>query len=172
MTATTRTWPTWLPRVLWPRRVCPSCSSVQFKPGELRPHDGLLAMLALRPVRCMFCWRRYYWLSLRGASVSDYAPGGRRSDSYHCILPVALVRGTYLTEAQCFSGIQSPFTCETPTCWPQTSQGCRPHEVLSRLVRRSCFVASLSIPLHGAAGVCMEPHIGRVQCRTTQTSTT
>jgi hypothetical protein len=21
-------------------------------------------MFALRPVRCMFCWRRYYWFSL------------------------------------------------------------------------------------------------------------
>ena len=29
--------------------------------------DGLLGMFALRPVRCMFCWRRYYWFSLRGA---------------------------------------------------------------------------------------------------------
>jgi hypothetical protein len=27
-----------------------------------------LALFALRPVRCMFCWRRYYWLTLRSAS--------------------------------------------------------------------------------------------------------
>jgi hypothetical protein len=26
-----------------------------------------LSMFALRPVRCMFCWRRYYWFSLHGA---------------------------------------------------------------------------------------------------------
>jgi hypothetical protein len=67
MTATTTTRPNWLPRVLWLRRVCPCCNSVQFKPGELHTLDGLYAMFALRPVRCMFCWRRYYWFSLRGA---------------------------------------------------------------------------------------------------------
>lgn len=60
-------WLNWLPRVLWTRRVCPRCNSVQFKPGELRPHDGLLGMFALRPVRCMFCWRRFYWFSMRGS---------------------------------------------------------------------------------------------------------
>jgi hypothetical protein len=59
--------PTWLRRVLWFRRSCPCCNSVQFKKGELHTIDGLLAMIALRPVRCMFCWRRYYWFSLRGA---------------------------------------------------------------------------------------------------------
>jgi hypothetical protein len=60
-------WPNWLPRMLWFRRACPCCNSVQFKPGEARSLDGLLAMFALRPVRCMFCWRRYYWFSFRGA---------------------------------------------------------------------------------------------------------
>jgi hypothetical protein len=34
----------------------------------MRPLDELLGMFALRPVRCKFCWRRYYWLSLHGAS--------------------------------------------------------------------------------------------------------
>jgi hypothetical protein len=34
------------------------CNSVKFKPAELRSIDGLLVMIALRPVRCMFCWRR------------------------------------------------------------------------------------------------------------------
>jgi hypothetical protein len=67
MNPETLTWPAWLPRVLWPRRICPRCSSVQFKPAELRSFDGLVAMFALRPVRCMFCWRRYYWLSTRAA---------------------------------------------------------------------------------------------------------
>ena len=64
--AASTTWPSWLPRMLWFRRACPCCNSVQFKPGEARSLDGLLAMFALRPVRCMFCWRRYYWFSLRG----------------------------------------------------------------------------------------------------------
>jgi hypothetical protein len=64
MNAATMTWPNWLPRVLF-RRACPCCNSLQFKPGELHAFDGLFAMIALRPVRCMFCWRRYYWFSMR-----------------------------------------------------------------------------------------------------------
>jgi hypothetical protein len=62
------TWPNWLPRVLWFRHMCPRCNSTQFKPGELHPFDGLFGLFALRPVRCMFCWRRYYWFSLRGTN--------------------------------------------------------------------------------------------------------
>jgi hypothetical protein len=58
-------WPNWLPRVLLIRRACPRCNSVKFKPGELRSFDVILGLFALRPVRCMFCWRRYYLLSLR-----------------------------------------------------------------------------------------------------------
>jgi hypothetical protein len=60
-------WPNWLPRMLWFRHACPCCDSVQFKPGESHSLDGLLAMFLLRPVRCMFCWRRYYSFSMRGA---------------------------------------------------------------------------------------------------------
>ncbi len=59
------TWPDWLPRILWFRRACPRCNSVKFKAAELRPYDGLLGPFALRPVRCMWCWRRFYWFSLR-----------------------------------------------------------------------------------------------------------
>jgi hypothetical protein len=62
-------WPNWLPHLLLFRHKCPRCNSVQFKPAELRPIDGLLAMFALRPVRCKYCWRRYYWITLHGASV-------------------------------------------------------------------------------------------------------
>jgi len=61
--------PHWAPRVLWIRRKCPCCNSVQFKPSELRPYDQLLSLFALRPVRCAFCWRRYYWFSLREVPV-------------------------------------------------------------------------------------------------------
>jgi hypothetical protein len=60
-----RTWHRWVPRFVWLRRECPVCNSIQFKQAELRSFDGLLAMIALRPVRCMFCWRRYYWFSVR-----------------------------------------------------------------------------------------------------------
>lgn len=63
MNAETMTWPNWLPRVLWIRN-CPRCKSDKFKPAELRPLDGLLAMFFLHPVRCKSCWRRYYWISL------------------------------------------------------------------------------------------------------------
>jgi hypothetical protein len=49
------------------RHKCPCCTSVKFKAAELRPADGLLGLLGLHPVRCLFCWRRFYWLSLRGA---------------------------------------------------------------------------------------------------------
>jgi hypothetical protein len=60
-------WPNWLPHVLCFQRKCPRCNSVKFKKAELRSIDELLAMFAVRPVRCIFCWRRYYWISLRGA---------------------------------------------------------------------------------------------------------
>ena len=67
MNVATMTWPDWLPRILWSRRACPCCNSVQFKPSALRRFEGLIAVFGLRPIRCMFCWRRYYWFSLRGA---------------------------------------------------------------------------------------------------------
>jgi len=65
MRGATMIWPHWLPQVLRIRRMYPSCTNVKFKPAELRSFDGLLGMFALRPVRCKFCWRRYYWISLR-----------------------------------------------------------------------------------------------------------
>jgi len=64
MSTASRNWPDWLPHPLWIRRQCPRCNSVKFKQAELRPFDSLLSMFALRPVRCMFCWRRYYWFAL------------------------------------------------------------------------------------------------------------
>jgi predicted GH43/DUF377 family glycosyl hydrolase len=39
------------------------------KDAELRSFDGLLSMFAVRPVRCMFCWRRYYWFALHDANA-------------------------------------------------------------------------------------------------------
>jgi hypothetical protein len=61
------TWPGYLPRLLWIRRVCPRCSSFEFKEAESQPLDGLLSFFALRPVRCVNCWRRYYWFAQRKA---------------------------------------------------------------------------------------------------------
>jgi hypothetical protein len=62
-----RNWPEWLPHPLWIRRRCPRCNGDKFKQAELRSFDGLLSMFFLHPVRCKFCWRRYYWLSLSDA---------------------------------------------------------------------------------------------------------
>lgn len=67
MNVETMTWPRWLPRVLWFRRTCPACTSVEFKPAELRPFDGILGLFFLRPIRCKSCWRRFYWFTLRAA---------------------------------------------------------------------------------------------------------
>ena len=69
MSSSARNWPDWLPHPLWTRRVCPRCDSMDFKQAELRPFDGLLALFALRPVRCKFCWRRYYWITLRAVNA-------------------------------------------------------------------------------------------------------
>ena len=70
MNFSNKTWPKWVPHFVWLRRECPRCNSLKFKPAELRPIDGLLAMCALRPVRCMFCWRRYYWFSLHDVEAA------------------------------------------------------------------------------------------------------
>src|SRR5579859_884568 len=56
-------WPTWLPHLLWIRHQCPRCTSIEFKPAELHSSDGLLSLFALRPFRCIWCWRRYYWFT-------------------------------------------------------------------------------------------------------------
>ncbi len=53
-----------LPKMLWSRRQCPLCSSVHFAEAEAGPLDGLLGMFMLRPVRCVNCWRRYYWFAM------------------------------------------------------------------------------------------------------------
>jgi hypothetical protein len=67
MSESSRDWPAWLPHLLWIQRKCPRCNSVKFKQAESRLFDGLLRFIAMRPVRCAFCWRRYYWIALHGA---------------------------------------------------------------------------------------------------------
>ena len=62
--------PSWVPPMPLLRHKCPRCKSVKFKAAELRSFDSLLSLFFLHPVRCMFCWRRFYWLSLRGAPAS------------------------------------------------------------------------------------------------------
>jgi hypothetical protein len=67
MSDTSWLWPRGAPKLPLFRRICPSCGSVKFKTAEMRPTDELLGLFGLRPVRCKFCWRRFYWVSLRGA---------------------------------------------------------------------------------------------------------
>ena len=69
MSNTGRDWPNWLPHPLWIHRRCPRCNSVKFKEAELRAIDSLFGLIAFRPVRCMFCWRRYYSFTLHGANA-------------------------------------------------------------------------------------------------------
>jgi hypothetical protein len=68
MSPTGLDWPSWLPHLLLMRRACPRCTSVEFKPAETRSLDVLLSMFAIRPVRCMWCWRRYYWFTFRSVN--------------------------------------------------------------------------------------------------------
>jgi len=51
------------PKLIWMRRQCPLCSSIRFRPAEAEPLDRLFGIFALRPVRCVNCWRRYYWFA-------------------------------------------------------------------------------------------------------------
>jgi len=53
-------WPPAIPRLLWMRRKCPLCSSIEFKSAEPEWLDSVLAMFRLHAVRCVNCWRRYY----------------------------------------------------------------------------------------------------------------
>jgi len=61
-------WPDRFPRLLWSSRSCPLCSSIEFRVAESHPLDGVLAVFALKPVRCVNCWRRYYWFDKRRIS--------------------------------------------------------------------------------------------------------
>lgn len=70
MNRTKWNWPNWMPQLIWMRHECPRCTSDKFKPAELRSIDGLFGMFALRPVRCMFCWRRYYWFALHAIDAA------------------------------------------------------------------------------------------------------
>ena len=62
-------WPSGLPRFLWMDRECPRCSSIEFRSAEPGRLDKLFMVLALQPIRCVNCWRRYY--SFRGTRASD-----------------------------------------------------------------------------------------------------
>lgn len=65
MKSTALNWPLVIPRVLWLRRKCPRCSSVLFKRAEPEWQDRLLGPFRLQAIRCVNCWRRYYWFISR-----------------------------------------------------------------------------------------------------------
>ncbi len=56
------------PQFLWLRKTCSLCTSIEFEVAEAQPLDGLLGFFALKPVRCLNCWRRYYWFVRKGES--------------------------------------------------------------------------------------------------------
>ncbi len=39
-------WPSSVPRILWMRRNCPRCSSIEFQTADSHPLDRLLGLLA------------------------------------------------------------------------------------------------------------------------------
>lgn len=53
-------WPRSIPRILWLRRQCPCCMSIEFQTADSYFLDRLLRLVALSPIRCVNCWRRYY----------------------------------------------------------------------------------------------------------------
>lgn len=65
-------WPGRLPRLLWIRRVCPLCSSYEFKEAESQLLDGLLGIFSLHPIRCVNCWRRYYWFAKKAGIAGAF----------------------------------------------------------------------------------------------------
>jgi hypothetical protein len=40
------------------------CTSIEFSEAEFHPFDRALSLLALHPIRCVNCWRRYYGFSM------------------------------------------------------------------------------------------------------------
>lgn len=63
MESAVQSWLGRLPRILWAGRQCPLCSSIRFEEAEPGSLDGVLGVLMLRPIRCVNCWRRYYWFA-------------------------------------------------------------------------------------------------------------
>jgi len=57
-------WPSGLPRLLYSPKECPVCTSFEFTEAEFHPLDRIFSLLALHPIRCVNCWRRYYGFSM------------------------------------------------------------------------------------------------------------
>jgi len=57
-------WHHGIPKFLVIRERCPLCRATEFQMSLSSPITRGLRFLAIRRVRCMNCWRRYYWLKI------------------------------------------------------------------------------------------------------------
>lgn len=55
-------WHNGIPKFFIVRERCPLCRTTEFQVSMPTPVTTLLRLFAIRRVRCMNCWRRYYWL--------------------------------------------------------------------------------------------------------------
>ena len=55
-------WHNGIPRYVVFRERCPICRTREFHASMSHPLRSVLQYLAVHPVRCQNCWRRYYWL--------------------------------------------------------------------------------------------------------------
>lgn len=60
MSGLEQNWPSFAPRLLFRRKVCPLCTSTEFSAAEIAPMDAFLRLFTLKPIRCDNCFRRYY----------------------------------------------------------------------------------------------------------------
>ncbi len=56
-------WHRGLPRLLVVEERCPLCAATEFQMSMSHPLTSFLSALWIRRVRCMNCWRRYYWFT-------------------------------------------------------------------------------------------------------------
>lgn len=56
-------WHNGIPKLFVLRERCPLCRATEFQLSSQNPFNSLLRSMAIRRVRCMNCWRRYYWLT-------------------------------------------------------------------------------------------------------------
>jgi hypothetical protein len=55
-------WHNGIPQFFVVRERCPLCRATEFNLSAQHPLKQVLRYVAIRPVRCANCWRRYYWL--------------------------------------------------------------------------------------------------------------
>ena len=55
-------WHNGIPRFFVFRERCPLCRTREFHASMSHPFRSILRFVAIHPVRCQNCWRRFYWL--------------------------------------------------------------------------------------------------------------